>query len=181
MRRCVFMLSCVFLQPLSTSAEVTSVTITSRTLSRMGGRSDRPGSYERLLGRIEFALDPGDPHNIGIVDLNHARRDADGRVRFSSDLYVLRPTDPAKGNGVLLFEVPNRGRRTLLARFNRATRSGNDPTTDSGFGDGLLMRDGLHAASGSAGRSTSPLRCSGSMLPRCCCRLAPRIGSASRS
>ena len=142
MRRCVFMLSCVFLQPLSTSAEVTSVTITSRSVVADGRTFGSTGSYERLLGRIEFALDPGDPHNIGIVDLNHARRDADGRVRFSSDLYVLRPTDPAKGNGVLLFEVPNRGRRTLLARFNRATRSGNDPTTDSDFGDGLLMRDG---------------------------------------
>jgi hypothetical protein len=44
------------------------------------------GQYERLAGRIEFALEPGDPHNIGIVDLNHARRDADGCMRFSSDL-----------------------------------------------------------------------------------------------
>jgi hypothetical protein len=63
-------------------------------------------------------------------------------VRFSSDLYVLRPADPSKGNGVLLFEVPNRGRRGLLGRFNRAERPGNDPTIDPDFGDGLLMREG---------------------------------------
>jgi hypothetical protein len=62
-------------------------------------------------------------------------------VRFSSDLYVLRPTNPSKGNGVLLFEVANRGRRSVLGAFNRAGRS-NDPTTDTDFGDGLLMRDG---------------------------------------
>ncbi|HEY7442962.1 MAG TPA: alpha/beta hydrolase domain-containing protein [Vicinamibacterales bacterium] len=63
-------------------------------------------------------------------------------MRFSSDLYVLRPADPSKGNGVLLFEVPNRGRRGLLGRFNRAERPGNDPTIDPDFGDGLLMREG---------------------------------------
>jgi hypothetical protein len=63
-------------------------------------------------------------------------------VRFSSDLYVLRPADPSKGNGVLLFEVPNRGRRGLLGRFNRAERPGNDPTIDPDFSDGLLMREG---------------------------------------
>ena len=62
-------------------------------------------------------------------------------MRFSSDLYVLRPTDASKGNHVLLFEVANRGRRGLLGTFNRAGRS-NDPTTDTDFGDGLLMRDG---------------------------------------
>ena len=113
----------------------------SNDVGRWADPSDPPGPYERLVGRIEFALDPADPHNAGIVDLNHAQRDADGRVHFSSDLYVLRPTDPAKGNGVLLFEVANRGRRSLLGRFNRAA-TGNDPTTDADFGDGLLMRDG---------------------------------------
>lgn len=142
MRRCFLMLLSLLLQPLSTSAEVTSVTITPQTVVADGQSFGSTGPYERLVGRIAFALDPGDPHNVGIVDLNHARRDADRRVRFSSDLHVLRPTDPSKGNGVLLFEVPNRGRRGLLGRFNRAERSGNDPTTDPDFGDGLLMREG---------------------------------------
>jgi hypothetical protein len=81
-----------------------------------------------------FALP--DPHNAGVVDLNHARRDADGRVRFSSDLNVLRPTDPTRGNGVLLFHVSNRGVLDLLGTFNRGNAS------DGGIGDGFLMRDG---------------------------------------
>jgi hypothetical protein len=141
MRGSIFVVLCFLVDPLSTSAEVTSVTLTSRT-SVAGGQSfGATGPYERLVGRIEFALDPHDPHNAGIVDLNHAPRDSEGRVRFSSDLYVLRPTDPSKGNGVLLFEVANRGRRSLLGRFNRAAQS-NDPATDADFGDGLLMRDG---------------------------------------
>src|SRR5688572_21568325 len=114
---------CLLIYPCSTIAEVTSVTVTSRTTVAHGQSFGATGPYERLVGRIEFALDPADPHNAGIVDLNHAPRDSDGRVRFSSDLYVLRPTDPSKGNGVLLFEVANRGRRGMLARFNRVERS----------------------------------------------------------
>ncbi len=141
MRGSIFVVLCLLVHPCSTFAEVTSVTVTSRTTVAGGQSFGATGPYERLVGRIEFALDPADPHNAGIVDLNRAQRDPDGRVRFSSDLYVLRPTDPSKGNGVLLFDVANRGRRTLLGRFNRAA-PGNDPTTDADFGDGLLMRDG---------------------------------------
>src|SRR5262245_46171969 len=136
MRRGFFVLLCVLLRPLSTSAEVTSVTITSRTMLSGGQPFGSRGPYERLAGRIEFALDPADPHNVGIVDLNLARRGADGRVHFSSDLNVLRPSDPTKGNGVLLFHISNRGVMDLLGAFNRGNAS------DGGIGDGLLMRDG---------------------------------------
>src|SRR3954465_14944365 len=127
---------CPLLQPLSASAEVTSVTIASRTPVAAGQSFGSTGPYERLVGRIDFALDPADPHNAAIVDLIHARRDSDGRVRFSSDLNVLRPADPAKGNGVLLFHVSNRGVTDLLGAFNRGNAN------DGGIGDGLLMRDG---------------------------------------
>ena len=110
MRGFVFVVLCLLVHPLSTSAEVTGVTITSRSVIA-GGRSFGPtGPYESILGLVAFALDPVDPHNRRIVDLEYARRDADGRVRFSSDLSVFRPTDPSKGNGVLLFQVANRGR-----------------------------------------------------------------------
>jgi hypothetical protein len=136
MRGSVFVALCLLVHPLSTFAEVTSVTITSRTLLAGGQSFGSTGPYERLVGRIEFALDPADPHNVGIVDLNHARRDADGRVRFSSDLNVVRPTDPTKGNGVLLFHISNRGVMDLMGAFNRGNAS------DGGIGDGLLMRDG---------------------------------------
>ena len=136
MRLCVLALLGVLLQPLSTSAEVTGVTITSRTSVADGQSFGSTGPYERLVCRIEFALDPSDPHNAGIVDLALARRDSDGRVHFSSDLNVLRPSDPAKGNGVLLFNISNRGVTDLPGTFNRGNAG------DGGIGDGLLMRDG---------------------------------------
>jgi hypothetical protein len=132
---------CLLVHPLSASAEVTNVTVTSRAIVAGGHAFGSTGPYEKLVGRIEFALDPANPHNARIVDLEHARRGADGRVRFSSDLYVLRPSDPTKGNGVLFFEIANRGGMGQLARFNRGG-GGNDPTTPADFGDGLLMRDG---------------------------------------
>src|SRR5580765_4827038 len=126
MRGFIVVVLCLLVLPRSTAAEVTSVTVTSRTTVAGGQSFGATGPYERLVGRIEFALDPADPHNAGIADLDRAARASDGRVHFSSDLYVLRPTDPSKGNGVLLFDVANRGRRSLLGRFNRAA-PGNDP------------------------------------------------------
>jgi hypothetical protein len=180
MGRGVFVMLCVLVRATTLSAEVTAVTITSQSVVAGGQSFGSTGPYQRLLGRIGFALDPDDPHNVGIVDLNHARRDADSRVRFSSDLYVLRPADPSKGNGVLLFEVPNRGRRGLLGRFNRAERPGNDPTTDPDFGDGLLMREG-YTLVWVGWEVDVPAPLSESMHRRRCCRRVRKIGSASRS
>ena len=91
------------------SAEVTRVSIATQAKVADGQTFGSTGAYEKLTGTIEFALDPADPHNAGIADLDLAPRRADGRVHFSADLYVLRPVDPAKGNGTLLFEISNRG------------------------------------------------------------------------
>jgi hypothetical protein len=119
-------------------AEVVGVTIASQTAFGGGREFGAVGPYEQLVGRIDFALDPDDPHNGNIVDLAYAPRAADGRVHFSSDLQVLRPRDPSKGNGVLLFDIANRGARlTLLYQLHHL--SGPDPER---IGDALLMRDG---------------------------------------
>jgi hypothetical protein len=122
-------------------AELASVTIQSRAPVAGGQAFGATGTYEKLRGTIEFALDPRDPHNAGIVDLERAPRASDGRVHFTADLYVLRPVDASKGNGVLLFEVANRGRKLLLGRFNSAPPSA-DPSSVSDFGNGFLMREG---------------------------------------
>jgi hypothetical protein len=54
--------------------------------------------------------------------------------------------DAARGNGVLLFEVANRGSKGLLGRFNDAPGGPNsgaaDPTAPADFGNGFLMRQG---------------------------------------
>ena len=123
------------------SAEVTGVTITSRGPVAGGQAFGNTGAYEKLVGRIDFAIDPAHVRNKAIVDLDLAAKGADGRVHFSADLFVLQPVDAAKGNGALLFEISNRGGKGMLGMFNRA-RGSNNPEAAADFGDGFLMREG---------------------------------------
>jgi hypothetical protein len=127
--------------PSFAQAEVTKVTIASRAVVANGQPFGSVGPYEKLIGTIEFALDPANPRNKPIVDLDTAQRDADGRVHFTADLFVLQPVEAAHGNGTLLFEIANRGRKGLLGRFNRAAAS-SDPMAAADFGDGFLMKEG---------------------------------------
>jgi len=98
--------------------------------------------YEKLVGTVDFALDPDLPRNEAIVDLKLAPRNARGEVEFSADFYLLKPVDPRRGNGRLFYEVGNRGGKSMLATFQKATGS-PDPATEAEFGDGALMRQGF--------------------------------------
>jgi Alpha/beta hydrolase domain len=135
------LVACAVVAPSIARGEVTKVTIASRAVVANGQSFGSVGPYEKLTGTIEFALDPANPRNTRIVDLDAAPRSSDGRVHFTADLYVLQPVDPARGNGTLLFEIANRGRKGILGRFNRAGAS-QDPTAPADFGDGFLMTDG---------------------------------------
>lgn len=66
------------------------------------------GPYETLVGKATYTLDPTDSHNAGIVDAQSAAA-SDGLVRYSADVVVVKPVDMARGNGVLLYHVVNRG------------------------------------------------------------------------
>src|SRR5262245_55949590 len=83
-------------------AAVERVEILSRSAVLEGRPFGNSGSYEKITGRIHFKVQPGDPHNRIIVDLDKAPRAADGAVEFSADFCLLRPTDLKKGNGALL-------------------------------------------------------------------------------
>src|SRR5690348_10846806 len=133
--------SIMTLAPVGLRAEVTRVEITSRQ-DVLGGKTfGTVGAYEKLAGKVYFAVDPNNPHNKIIADIEKAPRNSEGKVEFSADLFILRPKDSAHGNGVALFDVVNRGGKGLLGVFNRAKGS-SDPTAESEFGDGLPMREG---------------------------------------
>ena len=105
------------------------------------------GGYELLRGRATIALDPADPRNAVIADIALAPRNAQGRVEASADLLILRPTDPARANGTLLVEPPNRGRAIigLLLNDTPAARNGQfDQPGDAG--NGWLLRQGYTLA-----------------------------------
>jgi hypothetical protein len=119
--------------------------ITERSPVLQGKPFGTAGAYERIVGRAYFAVDPDAPANRLIVNLKKAPRNAAGQVEFYADYYLLSPAAPQKGNGTLLFEVSNRGRKGLLSTFSRA-KSSFDPRTEAEFGDGLLLQQGFTLA-----------------------------------
>jgi hypothetical protein len=114
-------------------AEVTRVDVTSRAVVGASG-------YEKIVGTAHFSVDPKDPHNRVIADIDKAPLNAAGRVEFSGDVCILRPLDAARANGVALVDVVNRGRKTILTSFNRGATA--DPTSGVDLGDAFLTRQG---------------------------------------
>ncbi|HLY18606.1 MAG TPA: alpha/beta hydrolase domain-containing protein [Bryobacteraceae bacterium] len=75
------------------------------------------GPYERIVGKAFFAVDPNVPANQIITDIARAPRNGQGLVEFSADFYCLKPRDPRHGNHAVLFDVVNRGSKTMLSTF----------------------------------------------------------------
>jgi len=129
--------------PVSSDAQVTRIDISSRA-DVLGGRAfGLAGGYEKLSGTVHFALDPESAANQGIVDVALAPRNGSGRVEFAADLYVLKPKDPSRGNGAILFDVVNRGNKVAIRQFHRDARGSADPTAERDLGDGFLMEQGF--------------------------------------
>jgi len=123
-------------------ARVVRLRIERRELVLNGRAFGAAGPYEKLVGKVDFGLDPNLPRNGDIVDLTLAPRNARGEVEASADFYMLKPVDPRRGNGRLFYEVGNRGGKSMLSTFQKASGS-PDPTKETEFGDGALMRQGF--------------------------------------
>ncbi len=123
-------------------ARVVRLRIERREVILNGRAFGAAGAYEKLVGKVDFGLDPDLPRNGDIVDLKLAPRNVRGEVEASADFFMLKPVDPRRGNGRLFYEVGNRGGKSLLQNFQKATGS-PDPTTEAEFGDGALMGQGF--------------------------------------
>jgi hypothetical protein len=120
---CVLIATCA---AVPAHARVKKVQITAKESPTFGGYSwPEVGQYEKIVGKAYGELDPKDPKNAVIVDLQLAPRNAAGKVEYSFDFYILKPIDLAKGNHKMMYEPPNRGRKTLGA-LNRGVGT-NDP------------------------------------------------------
>ena len=124
-------------------ARITHIEIT-KTEPAFGGQSfGDTGAYERLAGRATGELDPADPANSGIQDINLAPRNARGMVEYVTNIELLKPADMARGNRILFFEVNNRGNKLAPGSFNVGVAGGvADRNALSSAGDGWLMRAG---------------------------------------
>jgi hypothetical protein len=102
------------------------------------------GQYERLDGTAYMEVDPRDPLNAVIVNLDKAPRNAQGMVEFSAPFFILKPVDMSRGNHKIFYVVNNRGNKQALGYFNFAPSGPgiNDPLTAADAGDGFLMRQG---------------------------------------
>lgn len=134
-------------------SRVTRLDITSREPA-FGGRSfGDVGAYEILLGTATAVADPHAPRNAGIVDLENAPRNADGVVEYTFEVDILKPVDTTRGNGVLVYEINNRGRNIVFGYFHEAGRG----YAAENAGNAFLMNQGytyvssgwLHGAPGS--------------------------------
>src|SRR5580693_688473 len=124
-------------------ARITHLEIT-KTKTAFGGQSfGDVGPYEHLTGRVSGELDPADPANSGIQDINLAPRNGRGMVEYVTNIELLKPVDVARGNRILFFEVNNRGNKLAPSSFNEGVAGGvADRNALSSPGDGWLMRQG---------------------------------------
>jgi hypothetical protein len=76
-------------------ARITRIEITKTEPAFAGETFGEVGSYERLVGRVTGELDPADPANAIIQDLNLAPRDTRGMVEYSTNIELLKPADMA--------------------------------------------------------------------------------------
>jgi Alpha/beta hydrolase domain len=130
----------------SADARITRIEVT-RTEPAFGGAIfGAVGGYERLLGRAYGEVDPGDRRNAIIQDIELAPRNARGRVEYVTDIEILRPADRAKSNGILFFNIVNRGNKHGLFPFNADVphRPADVPDNNAlkHAGDGWMMREG---------------------------------------
>ena len=121
---------------------ITAIEITARTPFVGGAAFGATGAYERLDGIAIGELDSSHPGNAGIVNIDKAPRNARGRVEYRSDICILRPAVPEKGNGRILYEVNNRGRIMLFANLC-AGKVGNQPQTAADLGNALPLKLGF--------------------------------------
>src|SRR5437867_5644133 len=124
------------------SAEVVRIEVQSRS-DLVGDQAvGLAGPYEKLSGKIFFAVDPAAAANRIVTDLDKAPRNARGKVEFSSDFFLIKPKQMERGNGALLYEVSNRGGKGMLGFFNHAAGS-LYPSSSAEMGDGFLMKQGF--------------------------------------
>ena len=129
----------------SAEARVERVEVLSRSDVLEGKAFGDAGAYEKIVGKIHFAVKPEAAPNKLIVDLDKATRNAAGEVEFAADFYILKPKEAERSNGSVLLEIPNRGGKGLLA-IMQGGKGSRDPATEEEFGDGFLMRRGVTVA-----------------------------------
>jgi hypothetical protein len=124
---------------------ITDISITRIADFADGHEFAAAGAYVRIKGVARGTLDPAAPCNTGIVDLDKAPVNAEGMVGYATDFDILRPKDPTRGSGILVYDVPNRGSKRIFNLLDDVLPSlpgSNDPKTREDAGLGFLLGRG---------------------------------------
>jgi hypothetical protein len=119
-------------------ARVTKITIMSTTPAFDGRVFGNAGAYEQVRGTAAGELDPQDPLNAVITDINLAQRNANGMVAYTATFTLRKPVNMSKASGTLVYEVNNRGNHIFENNgfFNIGVTATNPA------GDGFLYNTG---------------------------------------
>ncbi len=107
-----------------------------------GAAFGEAGAYERVIAVARGEVDPSSPANSGIALIDKAPRNAAGKVEYATSVFILRPRDPTRGNGRILYEVNNRGRKMLFGNIADGPQGVNDPKTLADLGNAFPLRLG---------------------------------------
>jgi hypothetical protein len=92
------------------------------------------GAYQRLEGRVILEVDPRNPLDGVITNLNIAPRNAKGMVEFSAPFTILRPVDQSKWNGKFWYAVNNRCNSDMRYLMPAPGEAGTDGNATIGEG-----------------------------------------------
>jgi hypothetical protein len=107
-------------------ARTTHIQVLTRATAFGGYSFPGVGQYEAITGIAIGEVDPNDPKNALITDIQLAPRNANGTVSYQHNFYILKPIDLSKGNHKMMYEPPNRGGKTYQT-LNRTPDGTNDP------------------------------------------------------
>ncbi|HZR67588.1 MAG TPA: alpha/beta hydrolase domain-containing protein [Burkholderiales bacterium] len=96
-------------------ARVTRIVIDEqRDLLKAPATAGQTLDYEQFAGHAEGVLDPRDPLNAIIQDIELGKDPIDGKVHYIASWVLTVPKDRSKISGMMWQDVPNRGRSILF-------------------------------------------------------------------
>src|SRR5215472_11959529 len=84
-------------------ARTTKIQLSSPVIAFGGYSFPGVGQYEVITGIATGEVDPTDPKNAVITDIQLAPRNASGHVVYQHNFYILKPVDLSKGNHKMMY------------------------------------------------------------------------------
>ena len=166
-RRRSSILAALCLWAVHADARVVRVAVEDRESPAFTGQSfGAAGQYVRLTGHFFGEIDPRDPLNAIINDIQLASRNVRGMVEYSATFTLLRPLDSAEASGVLWYEVPNRGNSPLNPRPSADALAAGHILLSSGWQGDIAPRAGIETITVPVARNADGSPITGPVLYR---------------